>query len=166
MEYLVVGKIVDTFSLDGSIKIISSSNNQDIRYKKGNKLYIKVDDQYLCFTINSHRKSSNLDIVHFVEITTVDEALSFKGKEVLTIKDTNDLKEGYFFFADLEGCKVVSEGKELGKVIRVEEFPAQVTLRVKALSGKEFFVPFIKVFIKGVDIENKIIDINYMEGML
>lgn len=166
MEYLIVGKIIDTFSLDGSIKILSSSSNQDIRYKKGNKLYIKVENEYLCFTIDSYRKSGNLDIVHFVEITTVDEALSFKGKEVLAIKDNNDLKEGYFFFVDLEGCKVFSEGKELGTVIKVEEFPAQVTLRVKALSGKEFFVPFIKVFINNVDIENKTIDINYMEGML
>lgn len=166
MEYLIVGKIVDTFSLDGSIKIISSSNNQDIRYKKGNKLYIKVNDEYRCFTIDSYRKSGNLDIVHFFEITTVDEALSFKGKEILAIKDEKDLKEGYFFFADLEGCKVISEGKELGAVIRVEEFPAQVTLRVKALNGKEFFVPFIKVFIKDVDIKNKVIEINYMEGML
>ena len=166
MEYLVVGKIIDTFSLDGSVKVLSSSTNQDIRYKRGNVLFIKNENEYMTLTISSYRKSSNLDILHFEELKSVDEAIRYKGKELLVVKDNKDLKEGYFFYSDLRGCAVVSEGKELGKVIAVEEFPAQVTLRAKTNDGKEFFIPFIKVFIKSVDIENKVIEINYMEGML
>ncbi len=165
-EYLVVGKIIDTHSLDGSLKILSSSTNQDIRYKSGNTLFIKDNDEVISLTVDRYRKSGNVDIVHFVEIDTVDKAMTYKGKEVLAKKDLNDLKEGYYFYSDLVGCSIVFEGKELGKVTKVEEFPAQITLRAKSLSGKDFFIPFIKVFIKEVDIKNKKIEINYMEGLL
>ena len=48
----------------------------------------------------------------------------------------------------------------LGKVSKVEEFPAQITLRVQRKGKPDFFVPFIKQFIINVDIENKEIIIN------
>ena len=166
MEYLTLGKIIDTFGLDGSVKVFSSTTNQDIRYKKGNVVYISIDNEMKAFTVSAYKKSSNLDVVRFKEITTIDEAALLKGKEIVVIKDQNDLEEGYYFYSDLRGCDIISDGKKLGKVIEVEEFPAQITLRCKSISGKNFFVPFIKQFIKEVRIETKEIEINYMEGML
>ena len=165
-EYLALGKIVDTFSLDGSVKIISTSTNQDIRYKKGKQIFVRFDDEIKTLTVESHRRSSNFDIVKFEEIKNVDEAMQFKGKELLVIKDRNDLKEGYYFYSDLQGCFIISNGKSLGKVIAVEEFPAQITLRCKTDNGKEFFVPFVEAFIVSVNIESKEIIINYVEGLL
>lgn len=166
MEYLVVGKIVDTFSLDGSIKVLSSSTNESLRFKKDSLLLTKDGDEYKEHKITSSKKAGNVYIIHFEDILNVDEAAKFKGKELFVLKDINDLKEGYYFFSDLKGCTIISEGKELGKVIAVEEFPAQITLRAKTNGGKEFFIPFVKAFIKKVSIENKQIEINYMEGML
>ena len=166
MEYVTLGKIIDTFSLDGSVKVFSSTTNQDIRYKKGNKIYISIDDEIKELTVVSYRRSSNFDIVKFQEVTNADEALSLKGKELLVVKDINDLKEGYYFYSDLKGCSIVADGKKLGKVIEVEEFPAQLTLRCKTDNGKVFFIPFVKAFIKSVDIEIKEIEINFVEGLL
>ena len=166
MEYLTLGKIIDTFSLDGSVKILSSTTNQEIRYKKGNKLFISDSGEMKELTVDSYRRSSNCDIVKFQEITTVDEAILLKGKEVLVIKDSKDLKEGYYFYSDLKGCTIIADGKKFGQVIEVEEFPAQLTLRCKSANGKAFFVPFVKAFIKSVDIEKKEIEINFVEGLL
>ena len=166
MEYLLVGKIVDTFSLDGSVKIISSSTNKEIRYSKGNILYIFIDNEYSPFKVEAYRKLSNYDVVRFDNINNIEQATLFKGKEIFAIKDIKDLNEGYYFYSDLVGCSIINEGKEIGTVIKVEEFPAQITLRAKTNKGKEFFVPFVKAFINNVDIKNKQIDINLVEGML
>ena len=46
MEYLKLGKIIDTFSLDGTVKIFSTTTNQDIRFQKGKKVLIKIEDEY------------------------------------------------------------------------------------------------------------------------
>ena len=65
------------------------------------------------------------------------------------------------------GCKVLDEkGQELGVVKEVEEFPAQLTLRVKRAGKEDFFVPFVKAFIRRVDINKKEIEINVIGGML
>ena len=76
------------------------------------------------------------------------------------IKDT-------YFYSDLRGCKIIDKnGNNLGIVKEIEEFPAQITLRVSRQGKPDFFVPFIEVFIAKIDIKNKEITINVMEGLL
>ena len=91
----------------------------------------------------------------------------FLFKDSSVIKDNKDLEKNSYFYSDLRGCKVIDESKNvLGNVKEVEEFPAQVTLRVKRDNKPDFFVPFIKEFIKEVDIDEKTITIHVLEGML
>ena len=73
-----------------------------------------------------------------------------------------------YYFDDLVGCKVLDDMQTiLGEVSLVEEFPAQLTLRVKRENNQpDFFVPFVKAFIKEVDITKKIIVINVIGGLL
>ena len=163
MEYLSLGKIIDTFGLDGTLKIFSSTQNGKQRYLKGNKVFINEKE----YTVMSYRNSGNIDFVRFEEITNPEDGKLLKGQYVEIIKDRKDLKEGYYFYDDLKGCTIVDkDGKAYGTVKEVEEFPAQITLRVARKNGKDFFVPFVKAFIVNVDIEKKEIVINMMEGLL
>lgn len=169
MEYLSLGKIIDSFGLDGTLKIFSTSNNEEIRYKRGNKifLYDEKSDERKEFEVVSYRFGGKFGHLKLKEISTPEEAQLYKGHEIQVIKDQNDLKEGYFFYSDLRGCAIIDkDNKEYGIVKEVEEFPAQITLRVSRKNGRDFFVPFIKAFILNVDIENKKITVNIMEGML
>ncbi len=170
MEYLSLGKIIDSFGLDGTVKVFSTTDNAKLRYKKGNKVFVydEETDGRREYTVVSYRAAGRLDYVKFEEVTSPEEvALILKGREIQVVKDEKDLKEGYYFYSDLRGCEIIDkDGKIYGTVKEVEEFPAQITLRVKQKNGKDFFVPFIKEFIVKVDIKNKQITINYMEGML
>ena len=169
MEYLKLGTILDSFGLDGTIKVYSTTNNKKMRYKKGTHvfLYNPNDDTRKEFEVISFRTTGQFDYVKLNDITTPEQVRDFKGFEIHTIKDRNDLDVGYYFYSDLEGCDVLNSDKEvLGKVSKVEEFPAQITLRVQRKGKPDFFVPFIKQFIINVDIENKEIIINVIEGML
>lgn len=169
MEYLSLGKIIDAFALDGTVKLMSTTDNAKKRYQKGNKVFLvnPKNHEQKELTVVSYRSSGQIDFVKFEEIKTKEEALSFKGFEIQVIKDTNDLDEGYYFYSDLRGCSIVDQdGNILGTVKEVEEFPAQITLRVGRKGNGDFFVPFIKDFIKNVDIKNKEIHINLVEGML
>ena len=48
----------------------------------------------------------------------------------------------------------------------MEEYASYQTLRIKREGAKDFFVPFVKAFIKKVDIDNKKIIIHVIEGLL
>lgn len=165
MEYLLLGHIAGSFGLDGTLKIISTTSFQDKRYVKGNKIYLGEEKKIL--TVVSFRAGGKFDFLKVEEILTKEDADKLKSTSIYGEKDLSLLDEGYYYFSDLESCEVVDEKNNvLGTVKKVEEFPAQITLRVRGKNNKDFFVPFIKQFIISVDIEKKIIKIKLIEGML
>ena len=168
MEYVRLGKIIDAFSLDGTLKILSSSYFSDKRYQAGNVIYLlSPNNERLLYTVENYRNNKDLDFVKLKEISSKEEALERKGWFVEAVKDESVLSQGDYYFSDLEECEVFDENnKRLGKVKKVEEFPAQITLRVARDYNRDFFVPFVKEFIVSVDINNKKIVIKVMEGML
>ena len=169
MEYLSLGKIVGPFGIDGTVKVFSTTDNAPKRYKKGAEvfLYDEKTGQHTKYVVISYKMSGKFDLVKLEGINTPEKVDDFKNNEIHVLKDTADLEVGYYFYSDLVGCKILDQNNnELGIVSKVEEFPAQITLRVKRNSQKDFFVPFIKEFITSVDIENKSIIINVIEGLL
>ena len=68
MQYLRVARIVNSIGLNGEIKIFSTTSFKEIRYKKGNKLYILVDNNYIPVTVKSFRiKDAKFDAISFKE---------------------------------------------------------------------------------------------------
>lgn len=168
-EYLSLGIIKDSFGLDGTAKIISTTSFGKKRYQIGNKLYLlnENDNSLKEVTVKNYRHNGDLDFVSFLEINSKEEMESFKGFKVVTEKKYNDLEEGTYFYSDLDKCNLYDQNNnEIGKVLKVEEFPAQITLRCQSKKGKQFFVPFVSEFIQEIDIKKSIIKINVIEGML
>ena len=168
-EYLLLGYITDAFSLDGTFKVLSKTDFANQRYKEGNEIYLYQPNtkQRMTVTVESFRSNGQFDFVKVQGINSKEEALEFKGYEIHALKDYKNMDKDTYYFVDLVGCKVLDEkGQELGVVRQVEEFPAQLTLRVKRNGKEDFFVPFIKAFIRRVDINKKEIEINVIGGML
>ena len=168
-EYLLLGYITDAFSLDGTFKVLSKTDFADKRYQEGKEIYLYQANtkQRMTVVVESYRSSGQFDFVKVQGINSKEEALEFKGYEIQALKDYDNMDKDTYYFVDLVGCKVLDEkGQELGVVKEVEEFPAQLTLRVKRAGKEDFFVPFVKAFIRRVDINKKEIEINVIGGML
>ena len=169
MEYLSLGKITDAFGLDGTLKIYSTTNMGEKRYQKGATVYLLdvENNEYIPFTVLNYRHNGLFDFVKLETIENIEAALSKKGQEIFVEKNVKDLDKDTYFYSDLRGCKIIDKnGNNLGIVKEIEEFPAQITLRVSRQGKPDFFVPFIEVFIAKIDIKNKEITINAMEGLL
>ena len=168
-EYLLLGIVIDSFSLDGTMKILSKTDFAKRRYQKGNTvfLYSSKTKERKPLTVISFRSNGQFDFVKFEEIDNPELAQSYKGYELQVEKDYKDMEKDTYYYVDLVGCKIVDDNDVvLGIVSQVEEFPAQLTLRVKRNDQPDFLVPFVKAFIKSVDIENKKIVINVIGGLL
>ena len=155
MEYVSLGIITTT--------------NQSKRYANGAKVFLYNPQTHdrTELTVAKYRKNGPFDFLKVEELNTPEEIKSLKGYEIHAIKDDIELEKGQYYYSDLKGCEVYDqEGKLLGKVKEVEEFPAQLTLRVARDKKPDFFVPFIEQFIKAVDIKNKRILIEKIEGLL
>jgi len=167
-KYLRVARITKPVGLNGEVKVFSTTTFKNIRYKKGNKLFILINDKYKEVTIKRVKLNGKFDTLAFEEFSSLEEVSSFINIDLFTLKDYEDLKKNQFFYSDLESCLVKDEDNNiLGTVDTVEEFPSQLTLKVKIKdSDKFFYVPFIKEFIQDVNIENKTIIIHLIEGLL
>ena len=169
MEYLKLGTITDSFGLDGTLKIYSTTNMGAKRYQKGSKVFLhEVDsEEYFEYTVLTYRHNGLFDFVKLENIDTKEDAFAKKGQEICVIKNREDLQDNEYFYSDLKGCAILNKnGEKLGIVKEIEEFPAQLTLRVKRDNKPDFFVPFIEQFILEIDIEKKTIKIEVIEGLL
>ena len=168
-EYLLLGYITDAFSLDGTFKVLSKTDFASKRYQEGKEisLYQPNTKQRMTVTVEHYRSSSQFDFVKVQGVNSKEEALEFKGYEIHALKDYDIVDKDTYYYIDLVGCKVLDEkGQEVGVVKEVEEFPAQLTLRVERAGKEDFFVPFVKAFIRRVDINKKEIEINVIGGLL
>ena len=168
-EYLLLGYITDAFSLDGTFKVLSKTDFASKRYQEGKEIFLYQPNtkQRMTVTVEHYRSSGQFDFVKVQGVNSKEEALEFKGYEIHALKDYDIVDKDTYYYIDRVGCKVLDEkGQEVGVVKEFEEFPAQLTLRIKRAGKEDFFVPFVKAFIRRVDINKKEIEINIIEGML
>lgn len=172
IELLQVGKIINTCGLKGEVKIYSTTFYAKKRYKKNNKVLLGIFedeiDKYKNYSIKSYRNFKGFDYVVFNEISSIEEAKKLIGKFVFIKKEDAKLEKDQYLFVDLINCEIidVNNQKALGNVIDIYEFPASISLKIKTSDNNIVNVPFIKQFIAKVDVENKKIYINNMEGLL
>ena len=168
MEYLCLGIIIDSFSLDGTLKVLSKTTNGKMRYQKGNKVFVVTKNgERTEKEVLGYRSNGQFDFVKLSDIETKEAALEYKGCSIEVVKNQNDLEKGYYFYSDLIGCRLLNEdGNDIGVVKDVEEFPAQITLRCVRKNKPDYFIPFVKDFIINVDISKKEIIVHVIEGLL
>ena len=166
MEYVVIGKIVNTFGIKGELKVYSYTDFVKERFKKGSKVYLS--EKYLPFEVNSCREHKGFLLVSFKDHEDINLVEKYKNMLIYKAKeDIKPLKKGEYYFSDLRDLEVYVEGEKIGRVKIVEEGIRSNNLRiVKYADEKEYLVPFLEVFIEKVDLENKRIDIVKMEGLL
>lgn len=164
MEFVKIGKIINTFGIRGELKVDIYTDFVDERYKKGSTVYI--GDDKLAFVMDSYRVHKGFLLIKFKDIDDIN--LVEKYKNMFIFKSSDDikpLKDGYYF-SDLKGLDVYDDDdKFIGKVLYVQEGIKNNNLRVK-VNDKEVLIPFIPVFIKSVSLDEKKIVINNIEGLV
>ena len=166
MKYLNVGKIVTTHGIKGEVKV-KVETDDDSRFDVGNKLYVGIDDKHITseIVIDSARYQKDMVLLSFNKIKDINEVLKYVGQ--LLFVDIDEVREdGEIYYDDLIDCKVFVDDKEIGIVTDVMEVPQGEILRIKKDNGKTALVPYVDEFIREVDIDNKIIIINPIEGLL
>ena len=166
---LKVGKIVNTHSLKGEVKVISSTDFEEQRFEKGTELLITRGNQVVKeVTVESYRTHKNNLLVKFVGIDSIGEAEKLKNLQIKIDSDNiGELEENEFYFHEIIGCEVFDEnGKSLGEISEILTPGANDVWVIKSQNGKEILIPYIEDVVKKIDVENKKIDIEVMEGLI
>lgn len=166
---LKVGKIVNTHSLKGEVKVISSTDFEEERFKKGSKLLITRGNQLIREVIvESYRNHKNFLLVKFEGIDSVEEAEKLKNLQIKIDSDeAGELEENEFYFHEIIGCQVFDENdRNLGEIIDILTPGANDVWVIKGENGKEILIPYIEDVVKKIDITSKKVNIEVMEGLI
>ena len=160
MRLLECAKILTTHGIKGEVKIKIITDDLN-RFNKGNILYVGEEKEAI--TINSFRMFKEMGLITFNNITNINDVLKYVGKSIYV--DTDMYDDDSIYYDDLIGCNVFDKGKLIGICEDAMEVP-QGEILVILENGKQGFVPFVDEFVKEIDVENKQINIESIEGLL
>ena len=164
MEFIKIGKIINTFGIKGELKLDVYTDFIDERFKKDTTVYVGEDK--IAFVMKNFKIHKDYLLIQFKDNEDINLVEKYKNMYVYKSKDDiKPLKEGEYYFSDLINLDVyVNEGL-IGKVIKVESGIRSNYLRINT-NDQEKLVPFLPAFIEKVDLQNKRIVVKKIEGLL
>ena len=166
MEYTIVGKIINSHGIKGEVKVYPLTDDiQRFEQLKeadrgDNKVVVNVDG------VKYHKGSV---ILKFKEYDDINQILKYKDSFVfVNDEDRIILPENHYFIYDLIGCKVVdTDGNAIGNLKDVlQGHSNDVYVIEDGDDFKEYLIPAVKEFVKQVNIDEKLITIDPIEGMI
>ena len=175
-KWYTVGTIVNTHGIRGELKVLPSSDFIEQRFKKGNALRAQHPDLASTteLTVERFRDQKTNLIVKFAGIEEINQALQYKGwKLQVSESKLGHLSDGEYYIHQIIGCDVyLPDGTLLGSISNVLQPGANDVWEVLAAgekagrSAKTYYIPYIGEVVKWIDIQQKRISIEPMEGLL
>ena len=169
MDYIAVANLNKTFGIKGEFRAYCLTDFPKQRFQKGNKYLIRNEKtgKIIEWTLLSYRMDNPFVVLRFEEITSINEAENFIGWKVCINKEEATLPKDTYHIHDLIGCEIYLEkGDPIGVCVDVFSYSSTMVLRVKREGKEDAQIPFVKSFVKEVDIDSKHITITPIEGML
>ena len=172
-QFLRIGVITRPHGVHGEVKVYPTTDYPE-RFEEVSRIVLKTARGDVTTGIDSVKYFNGLAIVKFSCLNTPEEAREYNGCDVMISREqAQPLEDGEYYIADLIGCKVIADslsgelaGRELGMVRDVLQTGANDVYVVQTPSGEELLFPVIPDCIKNVDIEQNVITVHIMKGLL
>ena len=162
MPQIEIGKIVNTHGLRGHIKVEPWCDGiETFEYLK------RVFINNMEYKTESVKLQKNLFLLKLAELNSIEKAEILKGKIVYANEDElPPLPEGVYYIKDIIGLSVYDGKKLIGEIVDWIETGSNNVYVIKRPKGKDVLIPAINSVIKEIDIENKKMSVNMLEGLM
>lgn len=162
MEYVYVGKIVQTHGIKGELRIRSDFDKKTIVFRPGFPLYIGEEKEKE--EIVTYRHHKDFEMVTFKGYDNINQVLQYLKQNVYAKRADLKLDSDDYVLQDLVGLKVVEDVEVLGKVGEIVYNGSNVLLQIEG--EKKFYIPIHGNFIKHVDLEKGIVEVENARGLI
>lgn len=164
MEYIQVGKIVNTHGIKGDVKVLPLTDDVK-RFEDLKNVYL--GDEKLKLEIEKVGYTKGNVLLRFKNYLNINEVERFKNLFLwIDQEDKVKLPKDSYFLTDILGLEVyLKEGNYLGTVVDILQPGANDVYIIKS-GKKEYLIPALKDVVIEVDIlEGKMV-IDPIDGML
>jgi len=168
MEYLKIGKIINTKGIKGELRVKPLTDFQTDRYKKGNTIYVFFGNEYLEFKVKSYKPYKNLDLLILNGYEDINLVEKYKGSEIfVTNESETTLYDDEYHISEILDLDVYQGDKLIGVISDVIAYPQGDYIEIESAIDKiRKIVPFRDEFILETNLEEGYLVIIEMEGLL
>jgi len=161
MEFIRIGKIVNTHGIKGELRLLSKFPYKDKVFIKNMIIYINKKDKEI---INTYRKHKNFDMITLEGYSNINEVLKYKGKYVYVNSEDIKLDKDKYLDEDLIGLNVIYDNNNMGIISNIERYDKVCLFDIKG-NNKSYLIPYNNDLIDKIDINNKNIYIKNVKGL-
>ncbi len=164
---LRVGVIVKTHGIKGEVKVYPTTDSP-LRFEELTHVTLRSGKTVRELDIEQVRFFKNLVILKFKGIDNINDVEQYKGADLFIPREEGqELEEGEYYIADIIDIRVVTDtGEELGTVRDVLETGANDVYIIKRKDANDLLIPATEECILDVDIENNIMTVHLLDGLL
>ena len=156
LQFIEAGEIVTTHGVRGEVKVLCWLDDPEMLCEF-DRCRIAGKD----YTLDQVRVQKTCNLVKLSGIDTMEAAQAMRGKVIELYRE--DIDEDVIFAAELIGMEVFCEGKSIGKIKEVLDYPGNSVYVVKG--EYEYMIPAVKHFILNTDMEANRMEVKLIEGM-
>ena len=166
-DLLQVGIITSTHGVRGEVKVYPTTDDPR-RFRRLKEVVLDTGREKINLEIEGVKFFKQFVILKFKGLDNINDIEKYRQKSLyVTRKNAVRLQRDEYFIADLIGLKVKDEdGTELGTVKDVIETGANDVYEVEMADGRSLLLPAIKQCILNVDVENGMMQVHVLEGLL
>lgn len=170
MDYIQVGRIVNTYGIKGDLKVLSDTDFPQERFAIGNQLFIVKGQETVNVTIDGCRPHKGSYIIHLKEFNHINQVEKYKtGLLAIRPDQQHELEDQAFYYHQIIGLRVItSQGQDLGHIKDILELGSNDVWVVKRKEAgkKDALLPYIDDVIKDVNLETGLVTVELMEGLI
>ena len=156
LQFVEAGEIVTTHGVKGEVKVLPWLDDPEMLCEFDR---CRIDGKE--FEIQQCRVQKTCNLVKLSGIDTMEAAQAMRGKTIELYRE--DIDDEVIFAAELIGMEVFCEGKKIGKIKDVLDYPGNSVYVVKG--DHEYMIPAVKEFILSTDMEKNEMQVRIIEGM-
>lgn len=166
-DLLQVGAITSTHGVRGEVKVFPTTDDAK-RFSKLKEVEMETKEGTTTLHIKGVKYFKQFVILKFAEFDSLNDVEAIKGRKLfVTRKNAVKLQKDEFFIADLIGLKILDEEKGLEGILNdVLQTGANDVYDITLTDGRNLLLPAIKDCVLNVDMENGVISIHILEGLL
>lgn len=163
-DFVYIGKIVNTHGIKGELRLLSDFKYKERVFLENRRIYI--GEEHIEEIINSYRHHKIFEMITLKGYNNINQVLKYLNKPVYIKKNDLSLNDKEYLDDDLIDLNVIFNQQEVGRVLAIKKVSENNKVIEALINEKRTLIPYHKTFIKKVDLVNKIIELELIEGMI
>jgi len=158
-KFIDAGEIVTTHGIRGEVKVMPWLDCPDMLCE-----FERCRIDGVEYKIDACRVQKSCNLVKLHGIDTMEAGQAMRGKTIQLYRE--DIDDEVIFAVELIDVEVFHNGKSIGKISGVLDYPGNSVYVVGTETNKEaYMIPAVKEFILSTDLDKNEMHVNLIEGM-